>query len=150
MKAFKPDVVHTHLYASKYAHIAALIAGVKVKIHTIHSVASHSDGKANQIVNRVLFRRFGVVPVSLSKEIQKTVVELYKIPPEKTPIVLNGVPVEECIPIETYSEEATKILHIGRFIEPKNHLEMIDKLVGDYNNSKLQIALKHFSLDHHN
>jgi glycosyltransferase involved in cell wall biosynthesis len=124
-KNFKPDVVHTHLYASKYAHIAAWLSGIKVKVHTIHSIAYHADGKANQIVNRFLFKVLGVIPVSLSEEVKKTVVDLYKIKPKKTPIVLNGVPLEKCIPIQTYSEEATRILHVGRFSTPKNHMEMI-------------------------
>ena len=36
-KEYKPDVVHSHLYAGKYAHVAASICGIKGRIYTIHS-----------------------------------------------------------------------------------------------------------------
>lgn len=70
-KEYKPDVVHSHLYAAKYAHVAASICGIKAKIYTIHNIARNEAGKMNRTFNRFLFKKCHVVPVSLTEEIPK-------------------------------------------------------------------------------
>lgn len=141
-KDFKPDVVHTHLYAAKYAQLAAIALGVKAKIHTIHNVASHSDGKANQMVNRLLFSVFNVSPVALSSDVKKTVVDFYGLEPNKVPVVLNGVPVEKCKPVDCYKEKAVNIIHVGRFSEQKNHKGLIRGFIEAHSiDSDLQLFL---------
>lgn len=119
-KKYKPDVVHSHIYAGKYAHIAALMCRIPVKIYTVHSVARKEAGRVNRLLNRVLFKYCNVVPVSLSKEIQKSVMNEYGLDSKETPIVFNGIPIEKCIKKKTY-ERNMEILHVGRFSPEKNH-----------------------------
>lgn len=119
-KEYKPDVVHSHLYAGKYAHVAASICGVPGKVYTIHNIARNEAGKMNRTFNRFLFKKCHVVPVSLTKEIQKSVADEYNIDFKNTPVVFNGVSMEKCHIKNDYSGNG-RILHIGRFSKQKNH-----------------------------
>ncbi len=119
----KPEVVHTHTYASRYALPAAVLCGVRKRVHTIHSVAQREASAVGKLVNGMLFRGFRVVPVALSREIQATVQEVYKLTSDRIPVVFNGVDLTSCIPREDYAQhgETFTVLHIGRFAPVKNH-----------------------------
>lgn len=119
-KEYKPDVVHSHLYAGKYAHIASNLCKISAKVYTIHSVAINEAGKLNRGFNHFLFKYCNIIPVSLSEEIQKSVVKEYGIDYKSTPVVFNGVPMENCHRKVDYVGN-NKILHVGRFAEAKNH-----------------------------
>ena len=124
-RQFNPDVVHSHIYAGKYAHIAAAIAGVKAKAYTVHSVAQKEATASNTIMNRVLFKKLGVVPVALTQEVRKSIEDVYGIDESKIPVVFNGIPLEKCRPIQVYKKHAVEIVHVGRFCEEKNHRNLI-------------------------
>jgi len=123
MKQERPDVVHTHLNVIKYVGLAAKLAGVKKHIHTVHSVAyEEAEGPLQKITNKLYFGCGWSVPVALSPEIHKTILDLYGLAPERVPIIYNGVDLSRCIPKEDYSiGETVNILHVGRFDTPKNH-----------------------------
>lgn len=125
IQRFKPDVVHSHIYAGKYAHIAATMAGVRIKVHTVHSVAEKEATDSNKKMNMVLFKKLGVVPVALTKEVQKSIENVYGIDEGKISVVFNGIPLEKCKPIRMYKKNATEIVHVGRFFEVKNHKNLI-------------------------
>lgn len=123
IKREKPQVVHSHLSVIKYVGLAAKLAGVKTCVHTVHSVAhEEAEGPLQKISNKFYFGRGWSVPVALSPEIQKTILDLYGLAPEQVPIIYNGVDLSRCIPKEDYSTgETVNILHVGRFDVPKNH-----------------------------
>ena len=125
IRQFNPDVVHSHIYAGKYAHIAAMMAGVKNKVYTVHNVAQKEATDSNKRMNKVLFKKLGVVPVALTQEIQKSIEDVYGIDESKIPVVFNGIPLEKCKPIQVYKKNATEIVHVGRFFEAKNHRNLI-------------------------
>ena len=128
-REFKPDAIHSHLYATKYAFLASL--GMKVKrVHTLHSVAKQESSTANRILNRLLYKAKLVLPVALSEEVQKTVVDLYRIDKTQVPVVFNGVPLEKCILKSDYEiGSAINVINVARFNEVKNHIEMVDGFV---------------------
>lgn len=128
-KKFKPDVVHSHLYASKYAHIPAYLTKVKCKIHTIHNVANKESGFINQKINSFLFKYLNVIPVSLSNIVHETVVNTYGISLENSPVILNGVPLDKCHKHKHYNTPPQKFVHIGRFSEQKNHLMLVKAFI---------------------
>ena len=64
-KEERPDVVHTHIYASKYALPAAVLAGVKRRVHTVHSMAQKEQGALGRKINTFMYRHCDVVPVAL-------------------------------------------------------------------------------------
>ena len=121
-KEEKADVVHTHLYAPKYAFPAAMLAGVKIRVHTVHNVAEKEAGRADRKLNHFFFRRCGVVPVALSDLVCDSVVKVYAMDKDAVPVIQNGVDLSKCLPKKEYGRIGNfKILHIGRFSAQKNH-----------------------------
>lgn len=122
----KADAVHTHLYCTKYAVPAAVLAGVKCRIHTVHNVAQKESGAAARKLNKFFFKYCHVVPVALSKLIQDSIVEAYSMGRERIPVIFNGINLFSCKPKTNYGICGNfKILNIGRFSEQKNHAGLL-------------------------
>ena len=128
MKRERPDVVHTHLDVIKYAAAAAKLAGIRKCVHTVHSLADReAEGKAQKIINGTYFRRGWSVPVALTPEVKASVADFYRLPPEKIPMIYNGIDLSRCLPKTTYeTKETVTILHVGRFDVPKNHAGLLE------------------------
>lgn len=125
-KQEKPDVIHTHRYATAYAIPAAILAGVKKRVHTVHNVAEKETGKLGRRLNKIFFKRHGVVPVALSEKVQESIVREYHLKKESVPIVCNGVDLSRCKEKTDYRAQGEfKILHIARFMPQKNHEGLI-------------------------
>ena len=124
----KPDVIHTHRYVMSYAIPAAVLAGVKRCVHTVHSIATKEVSKNTRHLNKLFYRFVGVTPVALSEIIKDTILEEYSLPENKVGMVYNGVSLDKCQVKEeyTFKSETIDIVHIGRFSVAKNHEKMID------------------------
>lgn len=145
-KQEKPDVIHTHLYIMPYAVIAAIMARVPGRIHTIHSLANREVGKLLRRVYRLFYQYCEVVPISISPFVKKSVINEYRISKDQVPMIFNGIDLNRCIKKNDYVTKKNQItiLHIGRFSEEKNHAGLIDsfKIVHDelpYINIRLQL-----------
>ncbi len=130
IKQERPDVVHTHLSSAMYTFPATALYGVKGRIHTVHNIAA-KDG--NMIAQKILypfyFRCLGVIPVALSEEIKKTILELYKLPAEIVPDIFNGIDLSKCVEKTDYSiENIPKVLNIASFKDQKNHFTIIEAI----------------------
>lgn len=143
LKKEQPDIVHTHIVAAKYALPAAVIAGVKRKVHTIHSMAQKEQGSIGKKINAFMYKYCGVIPVALSQEVRKSIQEVYSIPEAEIPVIYNGIDLSKCIQKTEYRiRKEYTILHIGRFMDVKNHEMLIRafaKLVDKHDNVKLQL-----------
>lgn len=152
IRDFRPDVIHTHIHALKYAYAAA--RGMKIPmIRTIHSVADQ-DAEADTKINRFLFSRRKVTPVAISKAIHETACTYYGLHEEAIPIILNGVDLSRCIPKENYDYTGSfQLIHVGRFHAAKNHSCILDALailrrngcnitVDFYGNGELESAVR--------
>lgn len=121
-KREKPDVVHTHIYASRYGLIAAVLAGIEKKVHTVHNVAQKEQGNLGKKVNSFMYKYFNVVPVALSQEVRKSISDVYRLQEDSVPTVFNGIDLSKCITKTNYKvNKIFAILHIGRFMKVKNH-----------------------------
>lgn len=129
LKKEKPDVVHAHLYASKYVFFSAWLLGIKSKIYTIHSEAQKDGSTIDHFVNKFFFSFLNVIPVALSSDLIKSIADVYGKNAKKTKVVFNGIPLDRCLPIKAYSEKARLFLHIGCFKEAKNHQMLIKAFV---------------------
>lgn len=126
-KEEKADVIHTHLYATKYAVPAAVLAKVKCRIHTVHSIAQKECGKFSRKINKLFFKHFNLIPVALSDSVKSTIVSEYKLKDEAIPVVLNGVDLSKCIKKTDYVVNGRfKIIHVGRFQSVKNHRGLVE------------------------
>ena len=138
----KPDAVHTHIYAAKYVFPVATRLKIKA-VHTVHSIATQESGKLSRIFNKYFFAYFDVVPVALSANVQKTIMDEYKLRVEKVPIVLNGIDLKRCNPKQSYKfTDKFKIVHVGSFLDVKNHrglLEAFEIFNRKYPNSELHL-----------
>ena len=143
MKKERPEVVHTHIYAARYALPVAAFCGIPKKIHTLHNIAQQEQAKAGKIVNKFMFKHCGVVPAALSEEVKKTVEEVYKLSAEKIPVIFNGVDLSNCKVKEDYTKrDEFKIVHIGRFMDVKNHamiLKTFALFAKQHTDAKLQL-----------
>ena len=139
----KPDVVHTHIYAARYALPVAVACGIPARIHTVHSLAQWEQVKAGKVVNGIMFRHFGAIPVALNKEVKETIQEVYSLPGQKIPVIFNGVNLSKCQIKHNYAtKEAFTIIHIGRFMDVKNHsllLHSFSRFVDHYPKARLQL-----------
>lgn len=142
-KIEKPDAIHTHLYALKYAVLATMFLNNIRIIHTIHSVAEKEAGNLSRKINRIFYKLLGVIPVALSELIRESVMKEYNLPRNRVSVIFNGIDLSKCMPKTDYSiGEKIKILHIGRFSEEKNHiglLEAFELFNLKYPNSVLQL-----------
>lgn len=126
LKDTKADVVHTHLNSIEYAVPAAILAGVKHRVHTIHNIAEKENEKIARKLNKFFFKHCHVVPVALSELIRESIIREYKLSKDKIPVIFNGIDLSRCIPKTDYSVNGNfKILHIGRFSEQKNHIGLV-------------------------
>ena len=143
LKESKADVIHTHRYCAQYAVPAAIMAGVKQRVHTVHSIAKEENGRLARKLNNIFFKKNIVVPVALSANIQKTIIDEYTLDIEKVPIVFNGIDLNRCNVKQDYKSVGKfKIIHVGRFQDVKNHKGLIEafKIFNQkYPNSELHL-----------
>ncbi len=125
-KQEKPDVIHTHLYVTKYVFPVAVKLKIRV-VHTLHSVAEHEAGRASRLFNKHYYKKLKAIPVALSESVRETIVKEYKIPEAKIPVILNGVDLGKCLPKTDYRVDGKlKIIHVGSFLPVKNHKGLIN------------------------
>ena len=127
----KPDVVHTHLDVIKYAVAAAKLCGIRRCVHTVHNVAQEeAEGRIQKIINTIYFKLGWSVPVALSPEVKRTIVDFYGLKEHRVPMIYNGVDLTRCRPKTDYRlSEPAGLLHIGRFNHQKNHKGLLDAFV---------------------
>lgn len=139
----KPDVIHTHRHVLQYVVPAAMLAGVKKRIHTIHNVATKENNKIGRIFNKISFRICHVIPVALSSIVRDTITDEYGIKPHRVPIIFNGIDLTKCKKKDNYEiTDELKILHIGRFVDAKNHIGLLEaflKFYKKYNKGELYL-----------
>lgn len=127
MKQNNIDIVHTHRYVMQYAIPAAMMAGVKVRIHTVHNIATKEVDGYRRILAHFFFKHCSVIPISISPLIQESVVKEYNITKEQTPVIYNGSDLNKCLIKTDYrASKPFTIVHIGRFNPQKNHSVIID------------------------
>ncbi len=139
----KPDVIHTHRYVMRYTTPAAILSGVKCRIHTVHNIANKEVTKSAQKLNKFFYKYCNVTPVAISEIVAKTINDVYDIDERKIPVVLNGIPLSTCKQKHEYDfSDNINILHIGRFSSQKNHDSLIRafRIVHEkYDNTILQL-----------
>ena len=121
MRDYKVDIVHTHRHVMQYAIPAAILAKVKFRVHTVHSVAKGELGKIQRIFAYFFYKFNKVIPVAISPVVKTTVLEEYNLKPSSVPMICNGADIGNCIPKTDYQiSEKVRILHVGRMTDVKN------------------------------
>ncbi|GAB4490892.1 MAG: glycosyltransferase [Thermodesulfovibrionales bacterium] len=135
MKRLRIQVVRTHKYrANLYGRLAALIAGVPVRIASLHGNYRKDRRIERRIVNRLLAPatdRF----VAVSDSIRDDIARYDAIDPSRILVIRNGVDTERFRPMEVRqalrrefapAEDAFVIGSLGRFVSAKGFEYLID------------------------
>lgn len=125
-----PEVVHTHLYVLRYTLLPMLLCHVPVRVHTVHNVAQKEVDLFGKIVHHIAFRIGGVLPVSISQEVARTIRAVYG-QDIRTPVIYNGIPTARYSSFKAMKDGVIEgkdliLLHIGRFAPQKNHHLLIE------------------------
>ena len=88
LKETNADVVHTHRYCAQYAVPAAILAGVKHRVHTIHNIAQKENGRLARKLNRFFFKHCHVIPVALSELIRESIVKSIELTKKRSTLFL--------------------------------------------------------------
>ena len=130
----RPDVVHSHIHTSQYVFPLAKKMRIKA-VHTVHSVASKEAPFLLRCINKYFFKKSFAIPVALSSAVKDSVIEEYKLSPDKIPVVFNGIDLSKCREKTNYNRgEKFKIVHVGSYQEVKNHIGLIDAFEEFYDN----------------
>jgi len=91
IERFRPQVVHTHTYALRYALPYLLYCRIPAMVHTVHNLAERELEWYGRWVHRLAFRR-GVLPVAIAREVADSIRRVYGI--DDSPLIPNGIPVD--------------------------------------------------------
>lgn len=136
-REFKPDIIHTHLSSFFYMLPYAIMFRIKI-IHTEHTRAIfESSGFRRSILKYCYQKRIGI-PVAISNLLKREISEVYNLNSDLIEIVFNPVNIKKFTneSIQKYkNNQKIVFINVARFVEPKNHLELIKafKEVNNYN-----------------
>ena len=156
MKKEKPDIVHTHTAkAGAIGRLAAILAGVPVKVHTFHGHVF--DGYFSPLKARIfiliekILALFTDKVIVVSEGVKREVTERLKIVSEKKSIVIPlGLELDKFLLSEDYKGVFRKEMGIkgdtllvgiiGRLVPIKNHKMFIDAAL------KIKSALRDYDI----
>lgn len=129
MKNKHIDIVHTHRYVMQYAIPAAVIAGVPIRIHTVHSVAEKEQNKPRRLLSKFFFKFCNVCPVAISPIVKETIIKEYRLKDDDVPMIFNGVDLTHCQPKTNYNTiDDFSFIHVGRMTELKQQKLIIEAI----------------------
>jgi glycosyltransferase involved in cell wall biosynthesis len=111
------------LRAIRYVLIPSRLAQIPLHIHTIHSLAKYDTSFVFRGLNKIAFKHLGVIPVSISKEVARSVKATYGV---ESVVIYNGIPISDYLREKRKSDEFIRILNIGKFKKAKNHPLLVD------------------------
>ena len=136
----KPDIVHTHLLPTdKYGQIAALLAGIKKRISTVHNMEpniTRSEKIAISVVKRLAFKE-----IAVSESVKNNLVQRYGYSSNKIEVIY---PTPSNITIATKPkqiETPIKIINLANLKEAKGQLFLIPAVI------EMQKVTEKFSID---
>jgi glycosyltransferase involved in cell wall biosynthesis len=128
LRAYRPDIVHTHLHVLRYALPSLLLLKHMASLHTVHNLAECEVELRARCIQRYGLSH-GVVPVAVSEEVALSLKRLYGI--EACRVIPNGIPTDEYAhprvarkewrAKEGFLDEQVLFVCVARFAEQKNH-----------------------------
>lgn len=135
LKAHRPQVVHTHLFAADtYGRVAALLARVPVIVSTRHNTRAW-QGRGRRALARVLAVATSRT-IACGREVGRTMVESERIPARKMVVIPNGIDLRRFAAADRMSlrselgvpEGRILLGVVGRLHAQKGHLDLLEAL----------------------
>jgi glycosyltransferase involved in cell wall biosynthesis len=134
----RPQVIHTHLGALRYAVPSVIgLDTSKTIVHTIHRVAERDSGFGLRWIQRWCLSR-GVRLVAVSEEVAKSCARVYRLP--NVPVIPNGIALPKLRNAPETRCRVRRILGIAggafvfccvaRFRPVKNHRALLEAFAG--------------------
>lgn len=95
IRAFRPDVLHTHAYTLQYALPTLPLRPRLRVVHTLHNLAEREAHRPGRLVQGLAFR-LGVAPVAIGEAMARSFRRVYGRAPRR--VIPNGVPVAAFAP----------------------------------------------------
>lgn len=137
MRAWEPDIVHTHMHNGKYwGRLAALLAKTPAIVHTVHNPCDVKRLIGASVADRLLNAASAAIVTFLDEQ-RRFLCEFERIPLEKVEVIPNGI--RHMPAPEVYSREAARarlgsnnrefeIFVVGTLYGPKNQRLAIEAL----------------------
>lgn len=94
IRALKPQVIHTHMGALRYALPALAFRGRDVlAVHTVHNLAQYELEDELRFVRPMhgfAFKHMRVVPVAIATSVRESIAHMYGV---EAPLIPNGIPI---------------------------------------------------------
>ena len=113
--AFKPDVIHSHMFAYLYAVPYALKHKIKL-VHTIHSMPTFEMKSIYRMIIKRLYKSGKAIPVAISKTMGREVKRYYGVEPQ----VVNNPVLTDRFYHKERSDSKVRFINVGRLTAPKN------------------------------
>jgi glycosyltransferase involved in cell wall biosynthesis len=135
MRAWRPDLVHTHTHAGKYwGRLAAVLAGVPSIVHTEHNSEFGAPALFRPFNRLLLLSTDAVITFSAAQ--RERLVAEEAIAPERIAIIPSGIAIDAFDPqARTRAREALAagrderlLVHVGRLSAVKNQALAIEAL----------------------
>jgi glycosyltransferase involved in cell wall biosynthesis len=127
-RAFRPEVLHTHLDALRYAVPTVMYYKPRSMVHTVHNIAKYEMEWYGRVLQHLAYR-CGMVPVAVACEVARSVERVYHL--GNCRVISNGVPTElyrtpkvaraEWRAIHGFHEQDVLFVCVGRLVSQKNH-----------------------------
>lgn len=137
LRTFRPHVVHSHLSILRYALPSMILRRIPVSIHTLHNMAEYEVDRFGRLIHRLAFR-WNVVPVAISREVERSFERVYGTSCGAT--IPNGIPVEKYAKSHGareawrkklgFNEDAVLFLSVGRLDTQKNPWMLMKAFAG--------------------
>lgn len=132
MLEIRPDILHTHLYPIMHSVLPAALAGIPVRIHTVHNVACRDGGFLSRMAVRIASGYFGFTLIGISETIASTIKQYHGV--DNVPIIHNGIPVSDTRMLSRSCNRDAFGIHkddflcisVASFSARKNHMMLID------------------------
>lgn len=142
LKKFSPNILHGNIGGLIYFLLYIYLHKNIKCIHTAHTLANLEFGKAKRFFLKDLYIKKRIIPVAISNEVRKSIVQTYEIDENKIFSITNGIDTSKFSFPRSYQFEKIIIGHVGRFEDVKNHkviVEVFQILNEQYNNIGLKL-----------
>lgn len=124
LDAFRPDVIHTHLYACVYAALWPVIRR-KPFLHTFHTLPEIENSRLiRRLLTKILIGFNKMTPVAISKTNRHLVADYYELDMSSVPLVHNPVDIQRFAAGNKEDDGVFRFITVGRFSKEKNQQMM--------------------------
>lgn len=146
IKEKKPDILHVHLFMTRFTFLPAILNKVPVKIHTVHIPANKEASGIFRFIQSIAYKKGKFIPIAISKSVEESIKVNHHI--ENTKLIYNGIDLKKFnvhheIDGDKNNSECINIINVARFMPEKNQKLLIDVLYilsKRYTNIKLRLV----------